>query len=72
MLFVFRTKDAADKFGKAMPGIWEEYALFELREGDVKRANAVRWRAKQNLPQVSGSANNGNTAISSSKRRRGS
>lgn len=32
-----------------MPGIWEEYAQFEVQEGDIKRANAVRWRSQQVL-----------------------
>ncbi|CAM9944310.1 unnamed protein product [Pylaiella littoralis] len=40
-------EDAADKFGKELPSIWEEYAQFEIQEGDVKRANAVRWRSQQ-------------------------
>lgn len=40
-------QDAADKFGKGLPGIWKEYVDFEMQEGDVKRANAVRWRSQQ-------------------------
>lgn len=44
-------KDASDKFGKKLPGIWEEYARFEAQEGDVKRTNAVRWRAQQQQKQ---------------------
>ncbi|CAM9733515.1 unnamed protein product, partial [Hapterophycus canaliculatus] len=44
-------EDAADKFGKELPGIWEEYAGFETQEGDLKRANAVRWRSQQQQQQ---------------------
>jgi len=47
--FVLTTtvQDAADKFGKELPGIWQEYVDFEIQEGDIKRANAVRWRSQQ-------------------------
>lgn len=43
------SQDAVIKFGEDMPFIWEEYASFELQEGDVKRANAVRWRAQKSV-----------------------
>lgn len=49
LLVALRTplQDATDKFGKELPGIWQEYVDFEIQEGDVKRANAVRWRSQQ-------------------------
>ncbi|CAM9340045.1 unnamed protein product [Scytosiphon promiscuus] len=59
-------EDAADKFGKELPGIWEEYAGFEMQEGDVKRANAVRWRSQQKQQQQQVSSASG----SSKKQRR--
>ncbi|CAN0519162.1 unnamed protein product, partial [Ectocarpus sp. 12 AP-2014] len=34
----------------------EEYAQFEIQEGDVKRANAVRWRSQQQQQTDSGLA----------------
>eukprot|EP00903_Cladosiphon_okamuranus_P011411 g10754.t1 len=40
-------EDAADKFGKELPCIWQKYVDFEIQEGDVKRANSVRWRWQQ-------------------------
>ncbi|CBN75272.1 conserved unknown protein [Ectocarpus siliculosus] len=62
-------EDSVDKFGRELPAIWEEYAQFEIQEGDVKRANAVRWRSQQQQ-QTEGGLGGGVTSSTGRKKQR--
>lgn len=49
-------QEAVDKFGQEFPEIWEEYGQFEAQRGNLKRANAVRWRVEQRRQGIQATA----------------